>query len=76
VNDIDRRRRKFVREHHPDLGGDPETFIAGMRAFEAEQAPWTSPPTVVVIRREKWPARLLSAALRRRHRGRKSPRVR
>jgi hypothetical protein len=76
LSDIDRRRRQFVREHHPDLGGDPETFIAGMRAFEAEQAPWTSAATVVVIKREKWLARLVSAAGRRRHRGRKSPRVR
>jgi hypothetical protein len=76
LNDIDRRRRKFVREHHPDLGGDPETFIAGMRAFEAEQAPRMPAVTVVIIKREKWPARLISAARRRRHRGRKSPRVR
>ena len=75
MSDIDRRRRKFIREHHPDLGGDPEAFIAGMRAFEAEQAPWT-PATVVVIKREKWPSRLVSAARRRRHRGRTSPRVR
>jgi hypothetical protein len=75
LNDIDRRRRKFVREHHPDLGGDPETFIAGMRAFEAEQALRTPAARVVVIKREKWPARLVSAA-RRRHRGGKSPRVR
>jgi hypothetical protein len=76
LNDIDRRRRQFVREHHPDLGGDPEMFIAGMRAFEAEQAPWTPAATVVVIKREKWPARLVNVARRPRHRGRKSPRVR
>lgn len=76
MNDIDRRRRRFIREHHPDLGGDPETFIAGMRALEAEQAPWTRVATVVVIKREKWPTRLVIAAGRRIHRGRKSPRVR
>jgi hypothetical protein len=75
LNDIDRRRRKFVREHHPDLGGDPETFITGMRAFEAEQVPITPAAKVVVIKREKWPTRLVSAA-RRRHRGGTSPRVR
>lgn len=25
--------RAFVRANHPDAGGDPETFITGMRAF-------------------------------------------
>jgi hypothetical protein len=76
LSEIDRRRRQFVREHHPDLGGDPETFIAGMRAFEAEQAPGTPTATVVVIKRKKWPARLVIAAGRRLVRGRKSSRVR
>lgn len=30
-----RARRDFARRHHPDRGGDPETFAAGMRAFDA-----------------------------------------
>lgn len=76
MSDIGRRRRQFVREHHPDLGGDPDVFIAGLRALEAEQAPRTPPARVVVIRRQKWPARLVTAARRRLHRGRTSPRVR
>jgi hypothetical protein len=25
--------RAFVRAHHPDIGGDPETFRAGLAAF-------------------------------------------
>lgn len=25
--------RRFVREHHPDRGGDPEVFAAGLRAL-------------------------------------------
>ncbi len=25
--------RRFVREHHPDRGGDPETFVAGLARF-------------------------------------------
>lgn len=25
--------RAFVREHHPDRGGDPEAFVAGLARF-------------------------------------------
>ena len=31
--------RAFVREHHPDRGGDPDVFIAGLARFRAEQQP-------------------------------------
>lgn len=39
--------RAFVREHHPDRGGDPDAFVAGLARFRpetraAEAAP--SPP--------------------------------
>jgi hypothetical protein len=27
--------RAFAREHHPDHGGDPETFAAGVERFRA-----------------------------------------
>lgn len=27
--------RAFVREHHPDRGGDPEAFVAGLARFRA-----------------------------------------
>ena len=27
------RFRAFVREHHPDRGGDPEAFVAGLARF-------------------------------------------
>ncbi|MDL5156612.1 hypothetical protein [Actinomycetospora termitidis] len=27
--------RAFVRRHHPDVGGDPETFRRGVEAFRA-----------------------------------------
>jgi hypothetical protein len=76
VSDIERRRRQFVREHHPDRGGDPEEFIVGLRAFDTEQASWAPAARVVVIKREKWSARLVIAARQHLHRGRKSPRVR
>jgi hypothetical protein len=76
MSDIERRRRQFVREHHPDRGGDPEECSAGLRAFAAEPAPVTPAARVVVIKRVKWPVRLVIAAGRRLGRGRKSPRVR
>lgn len=27
--------RAFVRDHHPDRGGDPEVFVAGLARFRA-----------------------------------------
>jgi hypothetical protein len=27
--------RKFVRAHHPDRGGDPDVFLAGLAQFRA-----------------------------------------
>jgi hypothetical protein len=43
VKETVRRRRPFIREHHPDRGGDAGAFIAGMCAFDAEQARWRPP---------------------------------
>lgn len=33
--------RTFVRDHHPDRGGDPDAFVAGMARF-AESRPTSS----------------------------------
>jgi hypothetical protein len=30
--------RAFVREHHPDRGGDPEVFVAGLARFDTRFA--------------------------------------
>ncbi len=76
MKETERRRRQFIRAHHPDRGGDAGAFIAGMRAFDTEQAHWRPPPSVVVVRRPNWPARLVIAAARRLGHGRKPPRVR
>jgi hypothetical protein len=36
--------RAFVREHHPDRGGDPEVFVAGLARFaEGAQPPAPEP---------------------------------
>jgi hypothetical protein len=44
VNDQERSEfRAFVREHHPDRGGDPEAFVAGVARFgTAAQPPATA----------------------------------
>lgn len=41
TDDAARRRewREFVREHHPDRGGDPEVFAAGLRAYREGRRP-------------------------------------
>lgn len=48
--------RAFVREHHPDRGGDPEVFVAGLARFRgppdpapAEVVPALPLPTRVVV---------------------------
>jgi hypothetical protein len=34
------RFRAFARRHHPDVGGDPETFRLGVAAFRAGRSPF------------------------------------
>jgi hypothetical protein len=71
------RRRAFIRQQHPDRGGDPGAFIAGLRALDAqgEQAS-EPPPPVIVVRRRPWPVRRASAVVRRLRYGPRPPRVR
>jgi hypothetical protein len=39
VNEQERAAfRAFVREHHPDRGGDPEVFVAGLARFGQRSA--------------------------------------
>jgi len=71
-----RRRREFIREHHPDRGGDAESFIAGLRAIEDERKAEAPPPRVVVVPHRPWPSRLAAAAVRRLRHDSKPPRVR
>ena len=71
------RRRAFIREHHPDRGGDPGAFIAGLRALDAERELGSGPlPKVVIVRRRPWPVRKATAVVRRLRYGPRLSRVR
>jgi hypothetical protein len=71
------RRRAFIREHHPDRGGDPAAFIAGLRALDAERELGSRPlPKVVVVRRRPWPVRKATTVVRRLRYGPRPSRVR
>jgi hypothetical protein len=72
------RRREFIRTHHPDRGGDTESFIAGLRVFDTKQAP-AGPgpqPRVTVFTHRAWPTRLVTAVVRRLRDGKPPARVR
>jgi hypothetical protein len=78
MGETEHRRREFIRSHHPDRGGDPGAFIAGMRLFDARRkSPSSEPrPQVVIAKRRSWWDRLAAAAGRRLGRGERAPRVR
>lgn len=42
--------RAFVRRHHPDVGGDPEVFAAGVARWREAQRP---APQIVFYRKRK-----------------------
>ena len=56
------RRREFVRRHHPDSGGDPAVFIAGLREFDTQAG--SSRPRVVAIPDRAWPVTLIRTLIR------------
>ncbi|MBB4684256.1 J domain-containing protein [Amycolatopsis jiangsuensis] len=74
--------REFVRTHHPDVGGDPAEFAAGLREFHDRAAatasrseePGPDAPVIFVTRQRGLP-RIVSAFSARRQRKR-NPRVR
>jgi hypothetical protein len=78
AHDIRRRRRDFIRAHHPDRGGGTDAFVAGLRAFVdagGEQSPGPL-PRVVIVRQRAWLLRLAMAAVRRLRHDARPPRVR
>jgi hypothetical protein len=68
AREIERRRREFIRTHHPDRGGDAESFVAGLRRFDDEQDPAVPDPDprprVTVVPRQPWSTRLVRAVQR------------
>lgn len=70
--------RAFVREHHPDRGGDPDAFVEGLARFRAgpphpdpDDARYDAP--VEIVTPLPLPARVAIALIRtlRRHRARR-----
>ena len=77
ADEVRRRRREFIRAYHPDRGGDPEVFAAGLRAFGAGPGPDPGPlPQVVIIRRRAWLIRQAAGMARRLRYGPSPSRVR
>ena len=74
--------RAFVREHHPDRGGDPDVFVAGLARFGVSAAPPPDPQPddarfdapVEVVAPLPFPVRVGVALIRTWHR-RRNPRV-
>ena len=72
--DAERRRaiRRFVRDHHPDRGGDPDAFAEGLRRLRAGPEGARPRPAVEVHRRRgagavlDWTTRRWRRARRRR----------
>jgi hypothetical protein len=76
VHEIRRRRARFIRMHHPDRGGDPDVFIAGLRALDRELRQGTGPPPrVIIVKRRPWLTRQAIAVARRLRHGPRPPRV-
>ena len=70
-----RARREFIRAHHPDRGGDPTAFAAGLA--ELDQLPTGEPAARVVVATDTpWLVSLLTALMHRIGWRRPPPRVR
>ena len=67
-------RRAFIRSHHPDRGGDPTAFRAGLRAWD--DVLHEPRPRVVVVKAQPWPRMLLAILAQPIRRRRRSSRVR
>lgn len=80
-----REYREFIKTRHPDRGGDPEEFAAGLLRYRALLSPGGAGPTggkrppkpseTTVYRRGSLPAQLWRAIMEK-HRRRQNPRVR
>ncbi len=73
-----RQRRDFIRAHHPDRGGDPRVFVAGLAELDDPPRTGARPPQprVVLVADVVWPISLFTAIRRRVTSGPRAPRVR
>jgi hypothetical protein len=69
-----RARREFIRTHHPDRGGDPAAFAAGLAAYD-RRSPGKPAPRVVIVADTPWLVSLLRPILRRMGWRRPPPRI-
>jgi hypothetical protein len=77
AREIRRRRRDFIRAHHPDRGGDTDFIAAGLGAFDTEpEHDPGQPPRVVIIKRQPRLVRLVVVLARHVRCGSRPPRVR
>ena len=69
--------RRWARENHPDAGGDPEVFAAGLQAAREGVPPGEDSRTTVYVHRSiHGLARVIVAAQKWHSRRQRSPRVR
>ena len=59
-----RARREFIRTQHPDRGGDPAAFAAGLAAY-ARHSAGEPAPRVMIVADTPWLVSLLRPLLRR-----------
>lgn len=72
MDDQQRRRREFIRAHHPDRGGDPAAFTAGLAELTQVHVPSVR---VVLVTEPPLVQGLLKGLARRISRRRPPPRV-
>lgn len=59
------KRRRFIRANHPDHGGDPDLFVAGLRRFdEGTDSPAPPPDDLTSREPERWPVSFVTWLLR------------
>ena len=69
------QRREFIRTHHPDRGGDSESFIAGLAEFDTVPLAGNPPPRVFVVAKRGLPTLVAGWLTRPLRKRRRPPRV-
>ncbi|HZC52873.1 MAG TPA: hypothetical protein VE441_10285 [Mycobacterium sp.] len=64
ADDVRRARRAFIRDHHPDRGGDTQYFIAGLERFSSHLVSKDSGIRVVVRPSPSWRGRIVAVGRR------------